>query len=134
MEKYENNWDVIKNKLSIKFNSKLIYDQKYLKAKVREFDGLIKINFLGISTPQEKMRYTCIACITTDSVMRKDKKHHPQVYLEKCKYKIENIQMSRFINTELKSYSDPELGSDLEAEWKSDTKLMAKLKSDGDSE
>ena len=30
--------------------------------------------------------------------------------------------------------SDPELGSDLEAESKSDTKLTAKLKSDCDSE
>ena len=34
-EKYNEIWDVIRNKLSIKFHSKLIYDQKYLKAKVR---------------------------------------------------------------------------------------------------
>ena len=33
--KYNEIWDVIRNKLSIKFHSKLIYDQKYLKAKVR---------------------------------------------------------------------------------------------------
>ena len=46
-EKYEQIWDVIKNKLSIKFHSKPIYEQKYLKVKVREFDGLIKTNFLG---------------------------------------------------------------------------------------
>ena len=44
-EKYENIWDVIKNKLSIKFHSKPIYNQKYLKAKVREFDGVIKKTF-----------------------------------------------------------------------------------------
>ena len=34
------------------------------------------------------MHYTCIACITVDSVMRMDKKNYPQVYLEECKYKI----------------------------------------------
>ena len=73
-EKYEQIWDVIKNKLSIKFHSKPIYDQKYLKAKVREFDGVIKTNFLGNDTPKENMHYTCIACITIDSVMRMDKK------------------------------------------------------------
>ena len=50
-EKYEQIWDVIKNKLSIKFHSKPIYNQKYLKAKVREFDGVIKTNFLGNDTP-----------------------------------------------------------------------------------
>ena len=78
------------------------------------------------------MHYTCIVCITIDSVMRMDKKTHPQVYLEECKYRIKKMQMSRFINTELKS--DSELELDSEAESKSDTELMAKLKSDSDSE
>ena len=93
-EKYEKIWDVIKNKLSIKFHSKPIYDQKYLKAKVREFDGVIKTNFLGNDTPKENMHYTCIDCITVDSVMRMDKKNDPQVYLEECKYRVKKIQMS----------------------------------------
>ena len=45
-----------------------------MKAKVREFDRVIKTNFLGNDTPKENMHYTCIACITIDSVMRMDKK------------------------------------------------------------
>ena len=69
-EKYAQIWEVIKNKLNIKFHS----DQKYLKAKVREFDGVIKTNFLGNDTRKENMHYTCIACITIDSHMRVDKK------------------------------------------------------------
>ena len=35
-------WDVIKNKLNIKFHSEPVYEYKYLKAKVREFHGVIK--------------------------------------------------------------------------------------------
>ena len=107
-----------------------------MKAKVREFDGVIKTNFLVNDTSKENMHYTCTACMTIDSVTRIDKKSHPQVYLEECKYRIKKIQMSRFINTELKSDSDSdsELESDSEAESKSDTELMAKLKSDSDSE
>ena len=46
-EKYEIIWDVIKNKLGIKFHSEPIYEQKHLKAKIREFDGVIKTNFFG---------------------------------------------------------------------------------------
>ena len=69
---FEQIWDMIKNKLSIKFHSKPIYEQKYLKAKVREFDGVIKTNFLGNDMPKENMHYACIAYITTDSVMRMD--------------------------------------------------------------
>ena len=73
-EKYEKIWDVIKNKLGIKFHSEPIYEQKYLKAKLREFVGAIKTNFLGNDMPKENMYYTCIICITIDSVMRIDKK------------------------------------------------------------
>ena len=64
------------------------------------------------------MHYTCIACVTIDSVMKIKKKNYPQVHLEECKYKTKKIQMSRFINTELESESESE----------SDTKLMTKIR------
>ena len=67
-EKYENIWHVIKSKLSIKFHSEPIYEQKYLKGKVREFDGVTKTNFLGNDTLKENMHYACIGCVTVDSV------------------------------------------------------------------
>ena len=130
LDKYNKIWNVIKNKLNIKFHSKPVYNQKYLKVKVKEFDGVIKTNFLGNEVPKENMHYTCIACITIDSVMRMEKKNYPQVYLEECKYKVKKIQMSKFINAELKSDSE----SNSEAELKSDTELMAKLESGSDSE
>ena len=129
-EKYEQIWDVIKNKLSIKFHSKPIYDQKYLKAKVREFNGVIKTNFWGNETPKGNIYYTYIACTTIDSVMRMDKKNYPQVYLEECKDRVKKIQMSRFISAKLESDSE----SDSETESKYDTELMEKLKSSSDSE
>ena len=105
-DKYNKIWDVIKDKLGIKFHSEPVYEYKYLKAKVREFDGVIKTNFLGNDMPKENMHYTCIACITIDSVLRIDKKNHLQVYLEECKHKLKKMQISRFINTELKSDSE----------------------------
>ena len=45
LDKYNKIWDKIKNKLNIKFHSKPVYDEKYLKVKIREFDGIIKSNF-----------------------------------------------------------------------------------------
>ena len=120
----------VKDKLGVKFHSEPAYEYKYLKAKVREFDDVIKTNFLGNDMPKENMHYTCIACITIDSVMRIDKKNHPQVYLEECKYRVKKTQMSRFINTELKSDSDSsDLQLDSEKESKFDNELMAKLES-----
>ena len=72
--KYEQIWDVIKNKLGIKFHSEPVYDKTYIKSKVREFDSKIETNFWGNEVPKDNMHYTCIACITIDSVMRIDKK------------------------------------------------------------
>ena len=73
------------------------------------------------------MHYTCIACITVDSVLRINKKNHPQVYLEECKYKIKKIQMLNFIKTELKLDSELDLDSDL-------AKMEAKIDSEADSD
>ena len=84
------------------FHSVPVYDEKYIKAKVREFNGVIKTNSLGHEIPKENLYYACIACITIDSVMKKKKKkNYPQVNLEECKYKIKKIKMSKFINSEV---------------------------------
>ena len=73
-EKYEEIWNVLKNKLSIKFNSEPIYENKYLKGKVREFDGDIKTNILSNGLEKENTYYASIACITIDSVLKMNKK------------------------------------------------------------
>ena len=54
-----------------------IYKYRRLKAKV------IKTNFLGNDMSKKKMHYTCIAC-----------KSHPQVYLEKSKYRTKKYKCS----------------------------------------
>ena len=46
-DKYDKIWEVIKDKLVINFYSEPVYEYKYLKATVWEFDGMIKTIFLG---------------------------------------------------------------------------------------
>ena len=111
-EKYDKIWDVIKNKLGIKFHSEPVYEYKYLKTKVKEYDGVIKTNFLDNDVPKENKHYTCIACITIHSVMTMDQKNYLQVYLEECKYKIKKTQISRFIKIELDLDSESDNDSD----------------------
>ena len=55
-------WEVIKDKLGIIFYSEPVYEYKYLKARVREFDRISRTNFLGNSIPKENMHCSCIAC------------------------------------------------------------------------
>ena len=80
-----------------------VYDEKYIKAKVREFNGMIKINFLIDKVPKENKNYACIACITIDSVMRMEQKNYLQVYLKECKCRMKKKKMIKFMEAELKS-------------------------------
>ena len=57
-DKYDEIWDAIKENLGIEFHSEPVYEYKHLKAKIREFDGMIKTNFLGNDLPKENMHYT----------------------------------------------------------------------------
>ena len=54
-DKYNKIWDVIKIKLGIKFHSEPVYEYKYLEAKVREFNGAIKTNFLNNGMPKNAL-------------------------------------------------------------------------------
>ena len=106
-------WKRSKEILSIQFNSMSVYDKKYIKAKVREFNDVNKINLLDNEILKWNMHYACIACTIIDFVMEIEKKDYPQVNLEECKYKLKKIKMTNFIKTKL------ELASELE----SDTEL-----------
>ena len=51
--KYDKIWEVIKDKLGINFYSEPVYEYKYLKAKVRELDEMIKIIFWSNNLPKK---------------------------------------------------------------------------------
>ena len=74
---------------------------------------MIKTNFLGDEVPKENEHYTCIACITINSIMRMGKKNYPQVYLEECKCKIKKSKTTKSIEAELESESE----SESELDW-----------------
>ena len=45
--KYNEIWNNAKKILNIKFHSMSIYDEKYIKAKIKEFNGVVNTNFCG---------------------------------------------------------------------------------------
>ena len=57
--KYTEIWNKIKDILNVKFNSQPIYDDKYIKTKVKKFDNMINTLFSGdkicIEGRQEKL-------------------------------------------------------------------------------
>ena len=99
--KHTENWNKIKGSLNSKFYSQPIYDDKYIKTKVKAFSSMINTLFSGNEISKERNHYICIAVICIDSVLRVDKKNYPQFYLEQCKYKIRKRKPVNFIDAEV---------------------------------
>ena len=107
--KYNEIWNKIKKSRSARFPSQPIYDDKYIKVKVKILSGMINTLFPDNETPKERNHYFCIAAICIDSILKMNKKNYPQVYLEQCKYKIRRRKPVDFINAEVdlsSNYSD----------------------------
>ena len=106
--KYAEIWNKIKSILNVKFHSQPIYDDKYLKIKLKTFNNTINTLFSRNKIPKERIHYVCISAICIASVLRRDKKNYPHVYLDQCKYKIKKKELVSFIDDEVNLSSDYE--------------------------
>ena len=66
--KYSQIWNKIKELLGVKFYSDPIYDDKYIKVKVKTFSELTNTLFNGNNIPKQRIEYVCIPVISVDSV------------------------------------------------------------------
>ena len=83
----------------------------------------------------KNLSFLCLHCLHNYWFCFENRSNnHPRVYLEECKSKLKQIQMSKFISNELKSDSDSDSELDSEKESKFDAELITKLKSGSDSE
>ena len=104
--KHNEIWNKMKTSLNTRFHSQPIYDDKYIKTKVKTFSSMINTLFSGNEIPRERNHYICIAAICIDSVLKVDKKNYPQVCLEQCKYKIKRRKPANLIDAEVDLSSD----------------------------
>ena len=101
--KYTEIWNKIKKLICVKLHSQPIYDENYIKTKVKTFNSMINTLFPGNEIPKERNHYICIPEICVDSVLKIDKRNYSQVYLEQCKYKIKKRELVNFIDDDLSS-------------------------------
>ena len=76
--------------IRINFVGKPFYgstDNIYEKTKIKTFNDNNTTNFYKEKVPKEKEQYKCLSIIFLDFVLKEYEKHHPQTYLEECKYK-----------------------------------------------
>ena len=86
--KYNEIWEKVSNSIKKGFDSEPVYKEKYLKTKVKSFEGKTNTNFHNDKIPKEGPQCIWLSVILIDSVYRTGKNSYPQVYLEKYKYVI----------------------------------------------
>ena len=84
LEKYEI-WKKVSNNIKKEFDSKCVYNKKYLKTKIKSYNGKINTNFCNNKIPKSSQCIYLIVILI--SVDRKDKEYYPQ----ECKYVVKDV-------------------------------------------
>ena len=66
--------------------------------------------------PKENSSYKSLLLIMLDSVIRANKKYHPQTLLEECKYETKKNKMEKLANDDFNSSSSDESDSQPDSE------------------
>ena len=102
--------------MGVDFESKAIYDDKYINTKIKTYKDSITTNFYDKTefkeVPEEKVPHKCLSIIILDSVFYAYEKYYPQTFLEECKYMRENVKTKNYIDMKLESESDSDSDSD----------------------
>ena len=75
----------------------IVNHEKYLKAKIKSYNGKINTSFHNNKIPREGSQFICLSVISMVSVFRTGKNYYPQVFLEKCKYVIKKTKIPKYI-------------------------------------
>ena len=95
--KYNEIGKKLKNSLKKEFDSEPVYNEKYLKAKIKSCNGKINTNFHDNRIQREGSQFICLSVILIDSVFRTGKNYYPQVFLEYCKYVVKENRIPKYI-------------------------------------
>ena len=104
LEKYNEIREKVKNSSEREFDSEPVYNETYLKAKIKSYNGKININFHNNKIPKQDYQYICLSVILIDSVIRRGKIYYPQVFLEECKYFVKEKKIPKYIIDNIEIY------------------------------
>ena len=91
-------------KLAIYFKKEPVYNERYLKIKIKYYVDKINTIFHDNIMPGEDSHFSYL--LVTDYVLKMGKNYYPNVFLEECKCIVKDKSMSKFINDELTFFSD----------------------------
>ena len=110
LKKYLEISNKIKGLIKNEFNSEPVYNDKYIKTKIKIYNNRVYTNFQHNKIPKDNEYFACLSVILLDSIfVNSDKEYYLQILLEECKYAIKNKKIVNTINEDLElSESDDE--------------------------
>ena len=108
LEKYSQVWEKVENSLKKEFASEPVHNKKYLKAKIKSYNGKVNTYSHDIKIPKEGSQFICLSVILINPVFRTGKNYNPQVLFEECKYVVKEKKVPTCIidNIEISPDSD----------------------------
>ena len=97
LEKYKTSCTKIEVLKNIELNTLPVYDDRYIKAKIRTYRDKVYNNFCGLNVPEDDIECESFTVISIDSLLA----HENKVNLDSCAYKIANKQMTDYLDDNL---------------------------------
>ena len=104
LQKYNEIWEKVRNSTEKEFNSEPVYNEKYLKTKIKSYNGKINANFHNNKIPKEGSQCICLSVILINSVFRTGENYYPQVFLEECKYDVKEKNMPECLTDNIEKF------------------------------
>ena len=101
LEKYRAICANIEDLKNIKLNALPVYDDRYIKTKIRTYGDKVYTNVRGLSVLEDDIECEPFTVISIDSLLVYDNKYYLQVYLDNCAYKIVSKQMTDYLDDNL---------------------------------
>ena len=101
LKKYEAIRTKIEGLKNIELNGLPVYDDRYIKTKIRTYSDKVYTNFRGLNVPEDDTECESFTVISIDSLFVYLNKYYLQVHLDNRAYKIANKQMTDYLDENL---------------------------------
>ena len=98
LDKYKTIGTKIKDLKTIELNALSVYDNRYIKTKIRTYDANVYTNFCDLNVPKYAIECEYFTVISIDSLLVYESKYYVQVYLVNWAYKTANKAMKDYID------------------------------------
>ena len=103
LENYKAVWTKVEDLKKIQLNALPVYDDRYIKTKIRTYSDESYTNIHGLNVSEDDIECESCTEISIDSLLVYEKKYYLQIYLDNCAYKNAN-KLIDIINLGIRYY------------------------------